>query len=1014
MEPNSEFFVGREEEITRLIQISKNAFLGKSSVVFVTGEAGIGKTYLVKKFFHRLRKEYDDVVIASGQCNIQSASYLPFQAILEDLLNSQKKVKVSGKRMQQVADVVVDTIWKVGPDLLGVFGVPIKIIQNVADKLGLRGKKSAIQFDIPKDLDSIKIFGWYTQLMKTVSDQFPLVLLIDDLHWADNASLDLLLHLGRELDSNRLLIITTYRPHEVSSNHLLLKVKSVLGRYGAEELLLDINPNNPDQFIRTQNFVRDYLYAKYKTNFSENFEKVLADRTEGNALFLSEILKNLEEKGEIVYGQDGMPRLNSAIKKKEDLPGKIQNVLDERLHRLQDYLRDILNFASVEGDHFTAQVISKVKDIDEWTLIDDLTEGLMRVHQLITEEGDRCLSNGKYIDEFSFKHNLVRDYVYSQLPSPKKRRIHQKIGECLECLYDPNSKDISSKLTMHFYHAHQLEKTIFYALEAAIEANNRYRASEAIMFCRIGTDILDRKPAKIQPEEQNELKIKFLIELAKAEGLGGDPKDKTDHVTAGISYLQDIKALSKGISPDIQAQVFAQIGKLFLLKGSDAADQAATHFEHAITLFDQVEKPNTKAIAELYYYLSDAYRVLVVSSDEGISPNEKAIKSLMESIKLSELIDDYELLSISYRSLSQIHLYDNFDYAKKYALKSVDFANKSGRNYTKLFSFQAIARLYREYARQKFGMNYLKKALEIARTTGDILAEADILNDLGFLYGDCVSLQDDIKGVLDQSLKIRNRVGYAKHVVYYNLGKAFARQGYWQKAEEQFRNAVRESNERNQAVYRTDIGHMYMIQGRYDAAETEFTYRLRIFQDFKILQDSLGNARMALNYALSGDNNLSFKYLQKVQKLLTTETHPRIRWHSTYEIAEVNRVLGIFDDARTLCQSAMKWYLKNADEPQDYIFHAEASLIMGKILADGGKTQMAIDYLNQASTAFKISSFYSLGEAYLYLGKCYFSLGDATSLQKASTFMHSAIGEFHRLDLQHKEKEAKDVLQRLT
>ncbi len=123
-----------------------------------------------------------DIVIASGQCTIESASYLPFQSILEDLLDSKKQIKVTGEKLRLGVDVVVDTIWDVGPDMIGVFGIPIKGVQKLVDKLGLRGKKSFSETIIPKDLSQVQIFGWYTKIMKDISAQFPLVLFLDDLH----------------------------------------------------------------------------------------------------------------------------------------------------------------------------------------------------------------------------------------------------------------------------------------------------------------------------------------------------------------------------------------------------------------------------------------------------------------------------------------------------------------------------------------------------------------------------------------------------------------------------------------------------------------------------------------------------------------------------------------------------------------------------------------------------------------------------------------------------------------
>lgn len=458
-EPEHPIFVGREEELQTLMNLARKAFAEQGSVMFVTGEAGIGKTYLVKEFFRRLRAEFANAVIASGQCSVQSASYLPFHAILEGLLESQGQVRLSGHKLRQVAEIVVDTIWNVGPDLIGVFGVPIKVLQTMVDKLGLRGKKSATSFEIPKDLDQIKIYGWYTRVMQNLAAQVPLVLFLDDLHWADDSSLNLLLHLGRELSGQKLLVMGSYRPHEVSPQSLLMQVKTTLGRYGAREIALDVSETTPEEAAKARQFVWDYLLARYGTHFSDAFARILTDRTEGNPLFLSELLKNLEEQGRITPGPASTPwQLTAAINTTNNLPETIENVISDRLNRLETALRQILDYACVEGDEFIAQVIARVRQLDEWQLIEDLTDKLLKLHQLIYERGGKSLPDGQYVDEFAFTHNLIRTHIYAQLPNAKKRRLHAQIGTCLEELYAPNPENLAAELAGHFACAQIAEK----------------------------------------------------------------------------------------------------------------------------------------------------------------------------------------------------------------------------------------------------------------------------------------------------------------------------------------------------------------------------------------------------------------------------------------------------------------------------------------------------------------------------------------------------------------------------
>lgn len=1005
-------FVGREDELQQLMTFAQNAFAGAPGVAFVTGEAGIGKTFLVEEFFRQLRKEYENVVIASGQCTIQSASYLPFQVILEDLLESQKKIKVSGKKLRQVTEVVVDTIWNVGPELIGVFGIPIKVLQTIADKLGLRGKKSAVNFEIPKDLDKIKIFGWYTKVMKDISAQFPLVLFLDDLHWADDSSLNLLLHLGRELDTQRLLVIGTYRPHEAAPDSMLIHIKTTLGRYGAREFPLDPSQINPEYAKKTQQFVHDYLLAKYNTTFSETFEQLLADRTEGNALFLTEILKNLEEKGHIDNRSFVIPQLTTVIKHQDDLPEKIENVLSERLNRLERSLREILDFASVEGDEFTVQVIAKVRQLDEWTLIDELAEKLMKIHQLIEEEGDKSLPNGNYVDEFAFKHNLIREYVYGQLPQSKKRRIHIKIAECLEHLYEPAKDEIASKLAVHFYHAHVPDKAVHYCLKAAQDANRKYGVSEALYFGKIGLEALKLQASTLPEEKYTENKIQFLLELAKAEEFGGKREEGQDHIQQGISYLEDNLSLFDIVSNELCAASYAQLGKLYSKKGITNAQEAKEYLEKALDIYEQLD--SKKNMAEILCQLGDVYPHIPPSEKEKTLAS-KAIEALERSVSLAKDIQDNEIQSRCLSLLTYKYKEKNFSHAEKCAEQALELSKVSDKplNYSEIKALNAKAGVCRGYGKLKTGIQYLKKAIKIATQKGDTFLEADSLSDLGLDYSRYITLQEEAQNILERSIKIREEIGVQKYVPLSNLGCIYARQGKWKDAEKLFKQAIKESTGRLQSLYRYYIGWIFMLQGYYVQAEEKFLYRLKTSEKY-YYSDLLACTKLALNYALMGNNTQCETYIKKAQRLFEKETRPRVKGEYFYEIAEIYRILGKFEPAKTACQESIEWFLSNAEDAEDLLYIAEARLIMGKIQVDMGKYQKAITCLDKVKVAFEICSHYALGETLLYLGKAHQGLGGTVLINQAKDYITNAIHEFQRLKLQHKEQEAKEVLNMLS
>jgi len=312
-------FVGREEELQNLINFARNAFSGKAGVVFVTGEAGIGKTSLVGESFRQLKEEYGDLVIAAGRCKSESASYFSFRSIMEDLLGSSRiKTKIAGgivdEKRNAIRDVVIDVVRESGSDVVEIFFPPAaaKIIETIPQQ-----QKELSGIALSKSLEQVQIFGWYTKIMKAISQRFPLALFIDDLHLADISSLNLLLHLGREIKNDQMLVVGAYRPHETKPDSLLTQIKHALEhllpisthrphettpdpflvqlkteleRYGAKEFSLDVSKERSENVEKNTRFVHDYLIAKYGTNFSERFEECLIEISEGNPLFLTEVL----------------------------------------------------------------------------------------------------------------------------------------------------------------------------------------------------------------------------------------------------------------------------------------------------------------------------------------------------------------------------------------------------------------------------------------------------------------------------------------------------------------------------------------------------------------------------------------------------------------------------------------------------------------------------------------------------------------------------------------------------
>lgn len=1011
--PAPDVFVGREQELADLMAFSRKAFSGDASVGFITGEAGIGKTTLAERMFRKLYDEYEDVVIAKTQCTVSEVSYLPFQTLLKALLSTDRCVPGKGKKSRRVVEIVMEAIWDVGPEVIGVFGIPIKLLQVVVDQLGWRERKELPNLSVPKNLDQGQVFGWYAKVMTDIAEQLPLVLFIDDLHWADDSSLNLLRHLGRVLEQQRLCVIGTYRPHQSQSNPLLLDMRNVLVRHGAREFLLNFSQSTSGEQDKANVFVATYLQERYGTIFSARFKDLLADKTEGNPFFLTEILTNLEEQGRIIRTELDEWQMTAPIERIEQLPERVESVIRERVDRLETSLRNILNIASVQGDEFLVQIIASVEQMDEWELSEQLADKLVTGHQLVIELGEHTLANGNCVDTFAFRHSLLREYLYADLQNVtmRLRLLHGKIGEALEQLYAPDTHDMAAALAVHFFHARNQEKCMEYALKTAQIANRSYGASESLRFGQMGLQALEQRRNAYSLQEFAAHNVQFLIELAQAEGLGGNPQQEKDHVLAGISYLAENLDVVEQVSESLQAKAYEVLGELYSKKDNFKKD--AQHFlELALQLSQKHgDKQNE---AKILYQLGYNVYNYIPTENELLSPNQKSFQALKASLSLSEALHDQELQALclshlGWRCIDEAMFQD----AEHYASRAVSLSKNSRtpNRYAEIHALITMARVAVCNSRYKTAIKYAQEGLELSRRIGDCHSEALLLNNLALYSGYYVSSWEQQDAGLKESLSLREKAGYEKIVPLLNLGWLALRRGQWRQAEANIQKAISDSSQSRHSRYRNYLGQLYLAQERYVEAEREFTTSLDLYEIYQRPIDLPDLTSIALCYALTGDFSRCRHYVENFWELFNQNFSPDRKSQYLYKVAEVYRMLGDLTSAKQYCEQALTLYFEQAEDAEELRYVAEARLVLGKVLVYLAEFKEAISILHKAKAAFEVYGHYQLGETLLYLSKAHQGIGGQGAFVQAKAYAQAALAEFTRLELALKQQEAHKLLE---
>jgi predicted ATPase len=280
---------------------------------------------------------------------------------------------------------------------------------------------------------------------------------VEDLHWADRGTLDLLAHLARNLEASRLLVVGTYRDVEVDRTHPLAATLAELRRTSSFQRFA-LRGLTPGEDHRMYEAVRGQEVPRAQA-------EVVYRRTEGNPLFVQEVLRYLVEEG-IVYREGGRYQVRDASQAPESvMPEGLRDVVSRRLSRLSEHANRALSVASVIGQEFRLDVLERVAGLPE----DELYAGL-------EEATDRAILeqvNAPVALSFHFLHAFFRQTLYEEVFAPSRIRLHQQIGRALEDVYTGRLEQHAAELADHFSkstEAADLTKAVQYGELAAQQA----------------------------------------------------------------------------------------------------------------------------------------------------------------------------------------------------------------------------------------------------------------------------------------------------------------------------------------------------------------------------------------------------------------------------------------------------------------------------------------------------------------------------------------------------------------
>ena len=717
--------VGRDPEIERLNNLLAKTLAGARQLVFVTGEPGIGKTTLVQSFLDRIDA---NVLVAHGQCLEQygsSEAYLPMLEAVSRLCRGPKHEAVIAVLRRHAPTWVAQIPWLVAESERHLFQ---------SETLGATRERMLREM---------------AEAVERISEDFPLLLVLEDLHWSDYSTLDLIAYLARRSESARLMVIGTYRPADISGRHPLNAVKQELRAHQqCEELALR---------LLDENAVVEHLAARFPDNrFPPELPHSLHQRTEGNPMFINHLI-DFFVTGGLIAVVDGQWLLTKPLPEVEiTLPDNIRQIIEKQVAGLSEHEQQILESASIAGVEFSTAMVAASLDQDNFE-VEEVCEKLARRHLFIRFADSVESAAGEISARYGFIHALHQNAFYERVPVARGAHLHKKIAEYLEATSDDRSGSIAAELAMHFEKARDYSRAVAYLHDAAQNANHHSANREAATLSRRGLELVTKLA-----DGPDRLQLELLLQTNLAMSLSATYGYGAAEVEQAYSRARELCGESSNnlqlapvlwglwrfylIRSDLQvARELAQ--QLFDLAQSEQNDAlvigghsalgttydnlgefeaAKNHFEQGVALYDPRERTTY-----LRLYGSDpgvTLRSFNAWALWSLGDPELAINTAREAVALAEQIRHPETLSFAIFFTAWVHqLRGEPDDTLTYAQATIDLAEKNGLAQWAAFAASLHGWAAAEQGRVSEGIAEMRQTLETYSAIGSEISRPHFL-----------------------------------------------------------------------------------------------------------------------------------------------------------------------------------------------------------------------------------------------------------------------------------------------
>ena len=552
--------VGRDVELDALMHEFDRAQRGKGRLVAITAEAGMGKTTLVDEFLRQLAARDEPVRVGRGRCSERLAgteAYLPVLEALDSLQQNEQLGNLS-RLIRALAPS-----WYV--QIMPPSENDSSAARLAADTA--TGSQERLKREI-------------AVLLEEIGRMSPVILAFDDVHWADPSTTDLLGYLARRIDNTRLLIVTTARPSVLAqSRHLFLAMKLDLLSRG---MCREIAPAS----LRAEDVAR-YLALRFPEHaFPAALATVLHERTEGNPLFMADLVRDLKRR-QVVAQVDGRWRLATDLSSVErEMPASVRSAVQRKLESLEDDDRRLLSAASVQGVDFDTALVAGALELRE-DQVEDRLERLEREHALVQfvdewEAPDRSLTL-----RYRFAHHLYHNAFYDALRATRRAALSRAIAERTVARLGDDVGERAADIALLFETARDNLRAASYWNKAAQAAARLYAHDETARLARRGLELLEPEPeTPARAEVELGLQMTYGLALKTSRGYAVE--------AVGTAYARARELSRRVQDPSLVIPVLMGLSAHHVVSGEiETSRDVALDMQ---ALFERLGDPNLRMI----------------------------------------------------------------------------------------------------------------------------------------------------------------------------------------------------------------------------------------------------------------------------------------------------------------------------------------------------------------------------------------------------------------------------------